>query len=319
MKTDYLKYEVIDFAQDDYFISWVRHDDEETDLFWKRFLERYPEKESTTNEARDIIKALKFSKADVDEVKVDQLWTQIHSRTTSKIKTETTQIKTLRWVAVAASVALLLTLPLWWWTSSQTITADIGKSHVHWLPDSSKVVLNATSKLAYSRSKWDTDRSVRLDGEAFFEVKKGSMFSVETNNGLVSVLGTSFNVRSWNKAFEVKCFTGKVAVKTKKSETVLTPGESTESKLGKLKKEEFEINKGTWREGIFFFEDARLADVALEVQRQFPYIVTMSNELLTKPYSGFFTNSQIDSALNQICWPLGLKYEMDNNRVQIVE
>ncbi|MCD8270802.1 MAG: FecR family protein [Parabacteroides sp.] len=48
-----------------------------------------------------------------------------------------------------------------------------GKSKVI-LPDGSNVWLNTESTLEYSTSFWSKKRSVRLKGEAYFEVKKRS-------------------------------------------------------------------------------------------------------------------------------------------------
>ena len=62
------------------------------------------------------------------------------------------------------------------------------------LPDGSEVVLNAKSVVNFTQKDWDTNRSIQLKGEAFFKVKKGSTFRVQTPKGQVTVLGTKFNV-----------------------------------------------------------------------------------------------------------------------------
>jgi transmembrane sensor len=47
--------------------------------------------------------------------------------------------------------------------------------------------------MSYS-DDWSKERTLSLEGEAFFEVQKGSKFSVVTSDGIVEVLGTSFDV-----------------------------------------------------------------------------------------------------------------------------
>ena len=52
---------------------------------------------------------------------------------------------------------------------------------------------------------FNTDhRSLTLSGEAYFDVQKGNKpFTISTNQGQVTVLGTSFNVRSRADGFEI--------------------------------------------------------------------------------------------------------------------
>lgn len=72
-----------------------------------------------------------------------------------------------------------------------------GKSNII-LPDGSKVWLNAGSKLSYSRNFSSRNRSVKLEGEAFFDIEKSRVpFIVETSHFDIHVLGTAFNVKSY--------------------------------------------------------------------------------------------------------------------------
>ena len=57
-----------------------------------------------------------------------------------------------------------------------------------------------------------------------YVVKKGK-FVVETSYGDISVLGTSFNIKSRKNDFTVFCFTGKVQVKALNKVFTLTKGE----------------------------------------------------------------------------------------------
>jgi ferric-dicitrate binding protein FerR (iron transport regulator) len=102
-----------------------------------------------------------------------------------------------------ALAALLLLAGLWLWQRPVTVTAPAGQQRTATLPDGSTVELNSGTTLAYRRGfqAWpfvDADRrTVRLDGEAFFEVAEGSRpFTVETANAQVVVTGTRFNVQA---------------------------------------------------------------------------------------------------------------------------
>ncbi|AUC21579.1 anti-sigma factor, partial [Polaribacter sejongensis] len=80
------------------------------------------------------------------------------------------------------------------------------------LPDNSEVVLNANSEISYAKDSWQENRNLTLDGEAFFKVQKGEKFTVNTEVGRVTVLGTQFNVKERENYFEVKTFEGLVSV-----------------------------------------------------------------------------------------------------------
>ena len=90
-------------------------------------------------------------------------------------------------------------------------------------PDGSVVTLSPQSEVSFVEN--DESREVILDGEAFFQVEKGIPFFVKTDNGSVSVLGTSFYVTDREDLIDVKCFTGKVKVRTGDNDFVLVKGE----------------------------------------------------------------------------------------------
>lgn len=84
------------------------------------------------------------------------------------------------------------------------------------LPDSSKVWLHPHSTLAYALSPEDDRRSVRLQGEAFFDVQRDERrpFRVYTGEIATNVLGTAFNVEAYpgEPTIRVSLVQGKVAV-----------------------------------------------------------------------------------------------------------
>lgn len=67
------------------------------------------------------------------------------------------------------------------------------------LTDGTSVWLNADSRLSYSDKFGDSDRTVNLEGEGYFEVEKDSQFpfTVVTSEFEIVALGTSFNVKSY--------------------------------------------------------------------------------------------------------------------------
>ncbi|MBT8255532.1 MAG: FecR family protein, partial [Bacteroidia bacterium] len=94
-------------------------------------------------------------------------------------------------------------------TQVQTLASE--KTTIQ-LPDASMATLNALSEISYSKNRWDAERKVKLNGEAFFKVAKGKRFDVITSEGIVTVVGTEFNVKQRGDYFEVNCFEGIVRV-----------------------------------------------------------------------------------------------------------
>lgn len=107
----------------------------------------------------------------------------------------------------------------------ETFKTENGEIASLTLPDNSQVTLNAGSQVVYSGNRFNTRRKIQLTGEAYFKVTKGNTFSVVTTEGTVTVLGTTFNVRSRDEKLSVFCYTGKVKVSDPFKAVYLTKGE----------------------------------------------------------------------------------------------
>ncbi|WP_431137059.1 FecR family protein [Psychroserpens mesophilus] len=182
------------------------------------------------------------------------------------------------------------------------------------LPDNSIVELNAMSTLVFNKSDWTENRDVSLDGEAFFKVAKGSQFDVKTENGVVSVLGTQFNIKQRNNYFEVTCYEGKVAVTYDTNTTKLLPGDSFFILDGKLIITEKE-NQSTpsWLQNQSRFKSLPYREVIAEFQRQHDVIISLENIDDSQLFTGSFTHNDIEIALKSITLPLHLTYSKTDN------
>lgn len=188
------------------------------------------------------------------------------------------------------------------------------------LPDGTKVALNAGSKITWSEKKFLDNRSLKLDGEAFFKVKKGSRFSINTKNGTVEILGTQLNVFSRNNEFWVSCLSGKVKVSSGSDVQMITPGEMAELTSTGLVKTTANNIEGTisWQNGVFYFEDKPLVSIFDALERQFDVNVSFEGNK-DRSMTVTFSNKNLQEALDVICIPMGLKYEIKNNKVHISE
>ncbi|WP_462250749.1 FecR family protein [Ekhidna sp.] len=238
----------------------------------------------------------------------EAIWSKIEE----ELEAETKSIPIWKYVSIAASIILVATLAIVSLNDSEPILIEqntiAAESKTLNLPDGSQVILNANSSVSYSE---DWDRIVTLNGEAFFEVVEGGKFLVNTSIGSVEVLGTSFNVFARDSTFEVACKTGKVKVDipTKSVSELITPGESIRLESDTVKKTKIDENLvGRWQAGVFYFSDQRLSDVLREVERQFDVKVNLSDST-DYIFNGYFTNKDVESALEMVCLPLGLGYQ----------
>ena len=121
--------------------------------------------------------------------------------------------------AIILTLTIILALPSFYKSyQNNTFKTNLGENLSLILPDNSKVTLNSASTIRYKKN-FDVDhRILHLEGEAYFEVKSlTSSFIVSTQYGDVTVLGTTFNVKSRDGEFEVGVNTGEVKVSNKKS------------------------------------------------------------------------------------------------------
>jgi len=110
---------------------------------------------------------------------------------------------------------------------TSNFSTGFGEQLVISLPDESKVILNAKSKLSYRESDWKKgNRKVNLQGEGYFEVTSGSDFVVHFKNGHVSVLGTAFTINTTTNNTEVLCFEGKVKADINNKSRIVSGGEA---------------------------------------------------------------------------------------------
>lgn len=256
----------------------------------------------------------------------EEAWASLSHRIEAEAQViPTTPVRSMRrrpvLAAMAAAIALLIAGYFFWPQSTHTIYTAAGNKESQFLPDGSEVILNAQSTLSFDPNEWDQSRGVFLEGEAYIKVKKGSTFSVKTPLGVVQVLGTEFNVFARGQRLDVACFTGKVAVETADAKTVLTPGSAAQlDDSGTLSTYQFNAkSKAAWKKGEFYFEKVPFKFVIQELERQFDVRVNMpSTEGRT--YTGYFTNQNLEEALEMVCLPMGLQFSLeDKTHIRLFE
>lgn len=228
-------------------------------------------------------------------------------------------------IGIAASLFLMLSFYfLLRQAPNTTVIANKGKNVTFYLPDSSMVIMNAESKITYNASNWAENRQLELEGEAFFKVRKGEKFQVKSNEGIVEVLGTSFNVFARNDQYNVACMTGKVKVSNSQLDDfkILNPGFTTSIKNNQVQEVvAFKEGRNTrWLTGEFHFEKAPLSTVIEEIERQYDINISSSDSIGQRLYSGYFPKSDLAATLDLVFSPMGLTFQhIDGNNVVITE
>ncbi len=235
-------------------------------------------------------------------------------------------VNTKFWLAVAASIVVFIAVGWSYaWFSSIEKVAPKGYVVDVVLPDGSQVMLNADSKIKYPKFYNLVGRKIKMEGEAYFKVKSGGKFIVtDSQNRIVEVLGTEFNVKSRDKNFQVVCFEGTVNVITPTTEPVkLTKGLGVDAENNGLKFTQIptdSIGAPTWTIGEFFFQNAKLSDVLDEIERQFNVAISVEGfDASQRIYTGFFRNNNLKEALDLVSLPMGIVYEIspDSSKVSI--
>ncbi len=197
------------------------------------------------------------------------------------------------------------------------------------LEDSTKVILNANSKLTVFDFRNSQNRKVILKGEAFFDVKKDKdhPFIVEAKKGVnIRVLGTVLNVKSYpeDSFVETTLVSGKVKIEEKNQRKTieLKPSQKATYFISNktLVVEEVDVKYLTsWTKGVLFYNETSILKVFEDLERTYNITFDIkSKEILDYKYSGVFDNMTIDEVLDIFKLSSPIKFKKIDNII-IVE
>jgi len=303
-----------EIVEDESFIRWVKNNSWQDANDWEEKIRKNPEMMEDTAAAKKLIEHFSSNDSPVEKAYLDGIWNKIDNATTEKGK-----IRPFRsiFLYAASAAAVLIFLVIGLLPQIETFKTENGEITSLTLPDNSQVTLNAGSKVVYSGNRFNTRRKIQLTGEAYFKVTKGNTFSVVTTEGTVTVLGTTFNVRSRDEKLSVFCYTGKVKVSDQFKAVYLTKGKKTAKLPGEILQDAqpTDINEGLqWRSGLFYFQNTSLKEVIAEVSRQYDAVIHLPESEEKRVITTSFDNKNIESALFNILWPLNLKAEKKDGK-----
>lgn len=142
------------------------------------------------------------------------------------------------------------------------------------LQDGTKITLNSGSSLQFPSSFGEGDRIVKLSGEAYFEVSKfkGKQFIVDMDGVSVTVLGTTFNVKSYNNEKEIYAtlIEGSILFNYDKHAKKIIPGEQVvynknehDAQIKYVDTKEYTA----WVDKMFNFDNISLDDIMNQLSR----------------------------------------------------
>jgi len=277
----------------------------------------------------------------VPELDSDRLYESIQSRIEIRRKSYIAKRKS-DWLSpvlkVAAIIAVILTTSILYTT--QTVSDEITEAEpvvfqtdkvqqsIITLRDGSIVRLNHDSELVVAKNFLDGTREVTLTGEAYFEIKHDAAqpFTIHANQSSVEVLGTAFNVRSYENSdnVQVAVLDGKVSFAKKtvdKNElsVVLTKGEYGYLDLNHHVIEVDNIaveNYLSWKSGRLEFEDLTLTQVCTQLYRLYNIECGYENEeVKSLQFTANFSNDSLEKTLSIISLTLKLDYRKVDGQV----
>lgn len=238
---------------------------------------------------------------------------------------------TLKTIRIAASIAAIFAIT---WlginalinsssieTDYSIIATGYGERKSIELPDGTLVELNSGSTLQYPIAFNKNTRKVILKGEAFFDVARNenAPFIVENSRINIKVLGTSFNVKSFEEDAddEISVETGLVEVNVENAMLKLKANEHMcyNNNTKELHRSEIETHKaGCWREDILQFNNASIKDVAKQLTRRFNCRIKLdANSSFTEKISGSHDNATLESILSAITFITNIKAKTDTD------
>ena len=193
------------------------------------------------------------------------------------------------------------------------------------LPDGTTGWLNSNSSVKYN-GNFNSDRQVTITGEAFFDVfrDKNRPFKVNTNEVTLSVLGTRFNIASYEneKNVEVVLEDGKLVFNDKKMNKSYTMSPNDMVIYNKTLKDfstkVVESNKYvSWTEGKLVFRNDPVDVIARRLERWYNVDVEV-NGCLTEDIRlrATFVDESLEQVLYFLKRSLPINYRIENRNLK---
>jgi transmembrane sensor len=196
------------------------------------------------------------------------------------------------------------------------------------LPDGSRVWLNSASSIRFPATFSNLkSRDIQLKGEAYFEVTRmRAPFTVTTKNQVVRVLGTHFNINSYEDEQYLKTvlLEGSVSVSAaqgKGGTVTLKPGQQANLGKGIFNVTNADIEKTmAWKNGYFSFNDQNIQSIMKELSRWYNVEVSYEGAIPTEGfYAKISRSNNISRVLNALQSTKAIHFKLEGRRIIVTE
>lgn len=207
-----------------------------------------------------------------------------------------------------------------------TISTPRGGQYQLVLADGSKIWLNAASSLRFPTAFTGKERKVELMGEGYFEVAKNATmpFKVEINGLEVEVMGTHFNINSYNDepAIRTTLLEGSIKINKNNSTSLLKPGQQAEvNSAGEVRIiNDADIEEAVaWKDGKFQFDRANIYAVMRQIGRWYDVDVEYKGEAIATHFGGTISrNVNLSQVLNMLHLTGTVKFEINGRKIMVM-
>jgi ferric-dicitrate binding protein FerR (iron transport regulator) len=214
-----------------------------------------------------------------------------------------------------------------------TIEAPAGTRTVVTLPDSSKVWLNAHSKISFNAGFGSVNRNVTMEGEAFFDVvTSNTPFSIHTSLYDITVLGTAFNIKVYPDDDEsiTTLVRGSLRVERETSsgqreQIILKPNEKVllskeKGAVFRMKKDIDAEGESAWKDGWLSVQGESLNDLARKIERLYDVnIYFQDEELQSYRYTGRIRQLSLEQVLKALALTSPVEFNIKEKAVTLRE
>lgn len=200
---------------------------------------------------------------------------------------------------------------------------DNGDMRILLLIDGSKIWVNADSEIRYFNDNKSNTRDVYLKGEAYFEVSRDESkpFIIHMDNSSVRVLGTKFNINSYDKNNIITSIvSGKVRYSNNKENIILTANtKGYVGANGNLVKSVCVASDDTaWKMGKLIFNNHSLSDIAKELERRFNIRIEVDKSISNKSITASFENESIMEILKIMSYTNEFRFRINAEDTYII-
>lgn len=333
---NYLYKGVAELLEDPGFRAWVRDESDQAQAEWRTLLQETGSRTRSVRAARAILKGIDTPAVPLpaeSERRADFAQLQARLQDRPRVAPTLPPRRVRRWGRIAAAVVLIVLagVAVWFFSPGEQVYATgPAEQRTITLADGTKVVLNANTTLRIDRREWtETERTVSLDGEAYFSVKKETTgaatprrFTVRTEALDVVVLGTRFNVHERRGTTRVYLEEGKVRVNWAQADLPalqLAPGElvsyRTESGQPVHQRAAAADRHLAWKSGHLIFDRTPLAEALGEIADIYAIELHLADTLLRvrELSSAGIPVNNLPVALGILEKALDLRIEMTGN------